>query len=124
MTFNWPDILFIVKFIQDNKDRLPGKAADRTIISRSYYAAFSHVKYFARDNLSFNPDNNPQDHLLLRNFLKSRGEYRLARKLQDLRGWRNNADYDDPAYAVNENNVRMSIKYAEEIIEAFRMRDK
>ncbi|EHQ36154.1 HEPN domain-containing protein [Methanoplanus limicola] len=120
MTFFWPDILLIVKFLQENKGKLPKEAADRTIISRSYYAAFSHVKYYAGDNLDFRPNNNPEDHLLIRSFLRSKGEYKLARKLQDLRGWRNNADYDDPAYTVNENNVKMSIKYAEDIIEAFK----
>lgn len=99
MQFQWSHYIEVAKYLftSANDQKIPPEAGYRSAISRAYYAAFCHAKYYAKDNFSFSPADNDRDHLLLRDFLKKNGRMEIARHLTHLRQWRNESDYDDPA---------------------------
>jgi hypothetical protein len=80
------------------------------------YAAFCHAKYYAKDNFSFLPADNDEDHRLLRDFLKKNGRVEIARYLTQLRKWRNESDYDDPAYNATPQKVQSALDIAEKVV--------
>jgi hypothetical protein len=63
--------------------------------SRAYYAAFCHVRNYARDKLGFRPRNDADDHGRLHARLKQGKLRGVAVKLERLREWRNACDYED-----------------------------
>ncbi len=72
------------------------EAAWRTAISRAYYAAFHTARQLLRD-LGFRVPRGDQAHAYLWMRLSNCGDPQLVvagQKLQDLRGKRNEADYD------------------------------
>ncbi len=72
------------------------EAAWRTAISRAYYAAFHTARQLLRD-LGLRAPRGDQAHAYLWMRLSNCGDPQLAvacQKLQDLRGKRNEADYD------------------------------
>ena len=71
------------------------EAAHRAAVSRAYYAAFGHARRYASTHLGFRPSGTPRDHVLLRQHFVQRGRMAVARRLDQLRMWRNICDYDD-----------------------------
>lgn len=120
MSFQWSHYIDIARFLLDNIENLNEEAAYRSAISRAYYAAFCHAKYYAKDNEGFEPGNTAEDHLNLRNYFQTSGRSDIVRSLQRLRQWRNSSDYDDPSYKANAQNARQAIVQAEKIIEKLR----
>jgi HEPN domain. len=118
MQFQWSHYIEVAKFLfaSANDQKIPPEAGYRSAISRAYYAAFCHAKYYAKDNFSFSPADNDKDHLLLRDFLKDTGRMEIARHLTHLRQWRNESDYDDPAYNANPQKVQSALKLAEKVV--------
>jgi len=119
MPFEWVHFLDIAKFLLEQARSgvsIPQEAAYRTAISRAYYAAFGHTKAFAMDTMDFIPIGNETDHKNLRDFLKDHDRAELSRQLTRLRQWRNQSDYDNPCYSINENQTIIAMRQAETII--------
>lgn len=116
MSFQWSDYIDIARFLLANVGVINEEAAYRSAISRAYYAAFCHAKYFAKDNFGFEPSDSAEDHRDLKDHFQRSGKNDVFRKLQRLRQWRNSSDYDDPSYDANELNARQAILQAEEVI--------
>jgi uncharacterized protein (UPF0332 family) len=119
MPFEWTHFLNIAKFLFDQGKlglSIPQEAAYRCAVSRAYYAAFGHTKTFAMDTMNFVPDGDETDHIKLRDFLKEHQKPELSRQLSRLRQWRNQSDYDNPCYSINENQTTIAIRQADTII--------
>ncbi len=117
MIFSWSHFLDVAKFLKEegNNRRIPTEAAYRCSISRAYYAAFGSALNYAKDNGSYIPENNADDHWKIRNYYRSHEKKEISRKLERLHQWRKYSDYDEPVYNL-EANLNESLKTADEII--------
>jgi hypothetical protein len=89
----------------------------RSGVSRAYYAAYCHVRNYARDRLGLQPRRSADDHAKLREHLRRNPGYiEIADLLNQLRSWRNNCDYDDMAHRL-EAMTKNAIQYAREIFD-------
>lgn len=96
MAFNWREYLHLARYLQiGGGSHISQEAAFRCAVSRAYYAAFGHARNYARDRHGFSPTYQSQDHRLVREHFRGRGRVDVARKLDNLRHWRNRCDYDD-----------------------------
>lgn len=87
-------------------------------MSRAYYAAFGHVKIFATDTMKYEPEGTEDDHIKLRDFFKDHQRPDVSRQLSQLRQWRNQSDYENPSYIINENHTKQAILQAENLIQS------
>jgi|GEM_PF-325683 len=117
--FDWREFLELAR---DWKDRsgaaYSAEAANRASVSRAYYAAFCHTRNYAENKLGFRRTSTPKDHRLLRDCLlqlENPPWPEVAEKLDELRKWRNQCDYDDEVSDV-KGMVLDAITTAEEII--------
>jgi hypothetical protein len=109
MPFDWTKYLDIAKYLNSNTE-VDREAAQRTTVSRAYYAAYCYARNHAVSFLGFIPQNDPQDHENVRKHYQHSGLAGVADKLDSLRRIRNVCDYDDeilhlenlPAYAIRE----------------------
>lgn len=117
MIFCWSQFLDVAKFLKEeaNNGIIPKEAAYRCSISRAYYAAFGYALNYAKDNGSYIPENNADDHWKIRKYYLSHGKKEISRKLERLHQWRKFSDYDEPVYNL-EINLNESLKTADEII--------
>ena len=120
MPFEWAQFLDIAKFLLEHGKQVSilQDAAYRSAMSRAYYSAFGHAKVFATDMLNFVPAGNEDDHILLRDFFKDHQRPEVSRHLTQLRQWRNQSDYENPSYIINENQTRRAIQQAESLIQS------
>jgi len=98
VTFNWQEFLALARDLCGRSGSLySAEAANRTVVSRAYYAAFCHARDFAEKTLDFRRTKTAQDHRLLRAHLEGKGSPwdEVAEHLDDLRMWRNQCDYDE-----------------------------
>jgi hypothetical protein len=65
------------------------EAAERSAVSRAYYAAFGCARNYAQNALGFTPQAGSEDHRRLREHFRQQGLLRLASDLNRLRAWRN-----------------------------------
>ncbi|MGB9597906.1 MAG: hypothetical protein ACPL7B_16600 [Candidatus Poribacteria bacterium] len=117
MPFDWREYIELAKSLQSNRGNgYSQEASLRSAISRSYYGAFCYVRNFIRDYKGYSPLNNASDHFHVREHFKKYGQIDIARKLEKLRQWRNNCDYDD---TVNDLSIlfKEAIQYAQEVID-------
>jgi uncharacterized protein (UPF0332 family) len=120
MPFDWREYLELAKELAG----LPGsgysgEAAERSAVSRAYYAAFCWARNYAEKRLGFEPRRDSTDHGRLRERLKERGYPQVASDLNKLRGWRNACDYGDEVFHL-PRLVSSSIKFADKIIQKLR----
>ncbi len=113
MPFDWKLYLDLARELSQPTTSNAGtqEARLRSAVSRAYYAAFCHARNYSRDWLKFVPNHTADDHGRLRAFLKDGKRRSIALKLDQLRQWRNDADYSDSVtsdlatmatYAVSE----------------------
>lgn len=96
MAFDWKEYFDLAQYLQGKSGvGFSGEAANRSAVSRAYYAAFCHARNYARDKESFLPTGTSRDHTAVREHFRSRGRVDIADNLDDLRQWRNSCDYDD-----------------------------
>ena len=97
MPFDWKQYLDLARELSQPTTSNAGthEARLRSAISRAYYAAFCHARNYSRDWLKFVPNHTADDHGRLRAFLKDGKRRGIALKLDQLRQWRNAADYED-----------------------------
>ena len=113
MPFDWKQYLDLARELSQPTTSNAGThdARLRSAVSRAYYAAFCHARNYSRDWLKFVPNHTADDHGRLRAFLNDGKRRGIALKLDQLRQWRNDADYSDSVtsdlatmatYAVSE----------------------
>lgn len=118
MAFDWREYLELAKALRSSSGpSFPQEAAQRSAVSRAYYAAFCHARNYAERQLGFRRTGTGKDHGLLRRHLGQFGpEWKeIADELRELHKWRKQCDYDD---AVSNLSVILSeaISTAEDII--------
>ena len=118
MEFDWRDYLALAEALTGDADpRYSEEAAHRAAVSRAYYAAFGHARRYASTRLGFRPTGTPRDHVLLRQHFSQRRRPAIARRLDQLRMWRNLCDFDDRVV----NLVRLSaaaLRTARRVVDA------
>ena len=98
MAFNGQETLDLARQLQTTTP--PGvsdEAARRCAVSRAYFAAFGHAIRYAVAYLGFEPREAADDHGRLKAHLKQKRRAGVSARLDQLRGWRNQCDYDDDA---------------------------
>src|SRR5438552_19056676 len=89
MPFDWKEDLEVGRFLEQHAATSGSQEAFvRSAVSRAYYAAFCHVRNYARDKLGFRPRNDADDHGRLHARLKQGKLRGVAVKLERLREWR------------------------------------
>lgn len=98
--FDWTDFFRLAEEIFENKDCYIKAglkdAAERTVVSRAYYAAFDKSKEFAIAHFGFVATGKAEDHRKVRDAFKGSPNgwgKRVAHDLDELREWRNDSDY-------------------------------
>lgn len=98
MPFAWKEYLELAQNLRGYAGpSFSSEASGRSAVSRAYYAAFCTARNYAEANFCFQRTGTPEDHKALIVCLEQHGrEYtRVARRLRELRMWRNQCDYDD-----------------------------
>ena len=116
MTFYWSHYIDVATFLLEHINEVNEEAALRSAISRAYYAAFCHAKYYAKDNFGFEPEDSAEDHGALRDYFRSQGMVEIGRMLGQLRQWRNSCDYGNPSYEATPLIAKSAIRQAENVI--------
>jgi uncharacterized protein (UPF0332 family) len=108
MAFDWREYFDLALLLREAEARFPQEAASRSAASRAYYAAFCCARNYACDRQMFMPKHDYKDHELVREHFRRQQMPKIARKLQRLRQWRNQCDYDDVVNnlpALVENSI-------------------
>jgi len=102
----------------------------RTVVNRSYYAAYSHAKIWAENHLNFDENiyfkkyrkeinNNIGRHQTLFTFIRRKAKEEshriLANKLQIIKSLRTIADYDFEN-EITEKDARSSLRFANSVM--------
>lgn len=98
MPFDWGEYLALAEALAQGRTPTNQEAVLRSVISRAYYAAYCYARNHARDLQGFAPDATGDDHQRVRDHYRSCGMNDVARKLTQLRQWRNGCDYLDTVY--------------------------
>jgi hypothetical protein len=102
MSFEWKAYLALALDLQKIADNSQhSEAYRRTAISRAYFAAFCHAHNYAIAFLHFSSRGDLDDHGRLRAHLKTKRRAGDAVRLDQLRQWRNSADYVDDLSSVD-----------------------
>lgn len=125
MSFDWREYLTLAQFLHENGIAGCSKeASERAAISRAYYSAFCHARNYASNKLGFAPQGSGRDHQLLISHFgvieqANSALVGIADNLDELRGWRNDCDYDDNVAVITDLNslVEGALDDAEEIID-------
>jgi hypothetical protein len=118
LAFDWGEFLGLADFLAGNQAaRYTREAASRSAVSRAYYAAFCHARNHARIHLGYRPTGTAADHTTLRRHLGRHGQFRIARRLDDLRTWRNLCDYEDMVRNLSPI-LRGAVAAARDVVEA------
>ena len=122
MAFDWQQYLDLARYLSDQAGRQADicEAAQRSAVSRAYYAAFCHARNYARDIEAFVPTGTGKDHAVVPDHFKAT-KPEVSRLLQRLKQWRTTCDYDDTlASSPRQADVHMmmlsAIRHAEEVI--------
>lgn len=117
MSFDWREYLALAMRLASGGGVTDCKeAADRSAVSRAYYAAFCVARNYAVGNLGFRPKGNANVHRELREFLQGQGHVQMASDLNKLRQWRNDCDYENQVPGL-PRLVGESIEMAQKIIQ-------
>jgi len=106
MAFDWQRFVELARAFQGQASAAADpEAILRSAISRAYYGAFCFARNYAERWLKYKPAGTEEDHRGLRDYLWNKKRQNVARALDQLRKWRNSADYDDllpydPAFTV------------------------
>jgi uncharacterized protein (UPF0332 family) len=116
--FDWREYLELAKALAGMQTAgYSQEAAERSAVSRAYYAAFGCARNYAQNALGFTPQAGSEDHRRLREHFRQQGLLRLASDLNRLRAWRNACDYEQQVAQLS-NYVRVGIQLASTIIQA------
>src|SRR5689334_22275585 len=96
MPFDWQEYLSLAaSIIAQMSTAYSREAAERSAVSRAYYAAFCHARNYAQQHLNYAPAHSGADHWRIRDHFRRRGMPVIAARLDTMHGWRTQCDYDD-----------------------------
>ena len=117
MPFDWREYLALAQFVQTQTGVDFGEeAAQRCAVSRAYYAAFCMARNHAQVQTGFVPSRKAEDHRALADHLRKHGHTSEAVRLDRLRQWRNQCDYNDNVTNLSQL-VDLALKQANDIID-------
>ena len=103
MGFEWAEFLRLAEYLRAiNDPQVSPEAAQRSAVSRAYYGAFGRARDTAQARDGFVSRRGPEDHGRLRDHFRTRREHQLAQRLDRLRQWRNQCDYDADVERLGE----------------------
>lgn len=122
MPFDWKQYLDLARELAQPTASDPGQreARLRSAISRAYYASFCHARNYSRNWLKFVPDHTADDHGRLKAHLRVGKRHGIALKLDQLRQWRNDADYQDSLTSDLATMASHSVNEASKILDLMR----
>lgn len=122
MAFDWEECLKLSRHLTKECQNCPNEeAALRSAVSRAYYAAFCYALRIAKKKYGYVPADDQRDnHGKLQKHLRAMNKKELALKLNDLRQWRNNCDYDDDIPPDAKGLAERAIYKAEYVFQKFR----
>jgi hypothetical protein len=95
LPFVWKDYLDLARHLENDVHAHTIEAAQRSAVSRAYYAAFCHARKHAARTLGYAMRRTGEDHEAVPKYLKSKGLGKTAGRLEQLKLFRNQCDYDD-----------------------------
>ena len=97
MPFEWKALVAVARDleVQASKGISDPEALQRSAVSRAYFGAYCHARNYAKTFLKFEPKEDADDHGRLRSHLSGKRRQNIAKHLERLRQWRNDADYQD-----------------------------
>lgn len=118
--YNWTDYIELSEKLLE-KDIFPElvESAKRSAISRAYFGAFCLARNLLAEKGWLKVKNNIQDHKNVKNFFENSSDKtkkKIGTKLDRLRKRRNEADYNNVFYKV-DNYAQFCVKMAKEIQE-------
>ncbi|WP_448589768.1 HEPN domain-containing protein [Thermodesulfobium sp.] len=120
MDFDWKDYIKLAQklYIESNKDSIE-EAYNRSVISRSYYGIFciSRIKA-GLESYKPSKETDPGTHKKVISYYKSSNkldEKELGKILDELRKWRNDADYEGRK-GIDKNAAERAILKANEAL--------
>ena len=117
MFFNWDEFLELARDLQGRTGSgYSAEAANRTAVSRAYYASFCRARDYAKVYQGFRPTETGKDHAGLRKHFRSLGWIEVAEDLEDLHGWRKECDYDNSVSNL-QILLRSALDSAERVLE-------
>jgi len=117
--FSWKEYLILARFLEDQ--RMPAcspEAVNRTVVNRSYYAAFCSCRDFAGRHLGLPRDETQNVHRKVRDAFQNQGNPKLrpiAMYLGQLSRWRKQCDYENYVEKL-ERITSESLRCSEEIL--------
>ncbi len=119
MSFDWKQYLDLARDLSQptTSDKGTQEARLRSAVSRAYYAAFCHARNYSRNWLKFVPNHTADDHGRLRAFLKDGKRRGIALKLDQLRQWRNDADYSDSVTSDLATMATYAVREASKLLD-------
>jgi hypothetical protein len=117
MAFDWRRFVELARGFQQQATADPDlEALLRTALSRAYYGAFCYARNYAQRWLKFKPSGTDEDHRNLRDHLWTKKRQNVARSLDQLRKWRNSADYEDDLPFELVPTVLSALREADHVI--------
>ena len=120
MPFAWHEFVELAAYlVGQSTERISEEAFQRTAVSRAYFAAFCHARDYASRQLGFRREGNVNDHKSLREHLRQWGEpwKEVAEILDELRQWRNDADYTPNITSWLPLRAVTAIEFARNVID-------
>ena len=94
MPLDWNEFADLARVLEQQvKNAVHPEAYYRSAVSRAYFGAFGHAVNYGENFLQFAPRELVEDHGRLREHLKRRRRKGDSDRLEQLRQWRNEADY-------------------------------
>jgi len=119
MAFEWQKFVELARALQQQATgTAQPEAILRTAMSRAYYGAFCFARNYAERWLKYTPAGTEEDHRGLRDYLWTKKRQNVARSLDQLRKWRNSADYNDDLPYDPALTVSSAIHEAERVFAA------
>lgn len=116
MVADWNQYISISEFLLTHIDESAAneEMICRCVISRVYYAAYCTVRNAAETCGIFSSTGDSKDHAELRNVLRRYRHIKIASDLNDLRKYRNDADYKNESI-FNHEDAESAIKIAKKV---------
>ena len=118
MTFQWKEYLDIANCLYNHGQKNPAlnEAANRSAVSRSYYAAHCHLRNYAISQGAHFSTSGKAHGEVIDYFAKNPDPNmrKIGQKLIQLIKWRINSDYKDQLI-VNDMNAKNSISFSNDI---------
>ncbi len=118
MAFDWKALLDVARDLaKEAPSSTNPEARYRSALSRIYFGAYGHARNYAISYLGFVTQHAAEDHGRLKAFLRSKRRQGDGDRIDQLRKWRNLADYSDtfPSEIPPASTVMKALELAERI---------